>query len=100
MAAGTGVRRGAGALASLLNIIGLLIVLVLVLYVALTLLNANFANSFAAAIKNLADTFDLGMSNLFLPADPKVRVALNYGVAAVVWFVITAVVTRLVRRLS
>src|SRR5689334_12491432 len=100
MAARAGVQRGAGVLASLLNIIGLLIVLVLVLYIGLTLLDANFGNSFAAATKNLADTFDLGMSNLFLPAQPKLRVALNYGVAAAVWFLITAIVVRLVRRLT
>lgn len=97
---GTTARRGAGALASLLRFVGLLIVAVLVVFIALTLLDANFANTFAVAVKDLADYFDLGLSNLFLPANPKVAVALNYGVAAVVWSVITSVVVRLVRRIG
>ena len=100
MAVGTTARRGAGLLASVLRIIGLLIVAVLVVFIVLTLLDANFANTFAAAIRDLAGEFDLGLSNLFLPADPKIRVLLNYGVAAILWYVITAVVVRLVRRVS
>jgi len=86
--------------ASALRVVGLFIVLVLVVYIVLTLLDANFANTFAAAVRDLANLVDLGMSNLFLPANPKVAVALNYGVAAVVWYVITAVVVRLVRRIG
>lgn len=100
MAVGTTARRGAGLLASVLRVIGLLIVAVLVVFIVLTLLDANFANTFAAAIRDLAGEFDLGLSNLFLPADPKIRVLLNYGVAAIIWYVITSVVVRLVRRVS
>ncbi|MDT7578004.1 MAG: hypothetical protein QOH17_4337, partial [Pseudonocardiales bacterium] len=69
-------------------------------YIALTLLDANFGNTFAASVRELANYFDLGLSNLFLPASPKLAVALNYGVAALVWYVVTVVVVRLVRRLS
>jgi hypothetical protein len=98
MATGTRARRGADLVASVLRVVGLLIVAVLVLYIVLTLLDANFGNAFASTIKDLAATFDLGLSNLFLPAQPKLRVALNYGVAAILWYVITAVVVRLVRR--
>jgi hypothetical protein len=100
MAVGATTRRGAGLLASLLRIVGMLIVLVLVVYIVLTLLDANFGNAVAAWVRELANHFDLGLSNLFLPADPKLAVTLNYGAAAVVWFAITAVVVRLVRRLS
>ena len=100
MAVGTTVRRGAGALASVVRVVGLLIVAVLVVYIVLTLLDANFANTFASAVRGLANDLDLGLSNLFLPANPKVGVVLNYGVAAVLWYVITAVVVRLVRRVG
>lgn len=100
MAVGTTARRGAGLLASVLRIAGLLIVAVLVVFIVLTLLDANFGNTFAGRVRDLATYFDLGLSNLFLPADPKIRVVLNYGVAAVIWYVITAVVVRLVRRVS
>ncbi len=100
MAVGTTARRGAGLIASLLRIVGLLIVAVLVVFIVLTLLDANFANTFASAIKDLATNADLGLSTLFLPADPKIRVLLNYGVAAIIWYVITSIVVRLVRRVS
>ncbi len=100
MAVGTRARRGAGALAGVLRVIGMAIVTVLVVHIVLTLLDANPANGFATFVRDLAAFFDLGLSNLFLPADPKVGVALNYGVAAALWLAITAVVVRLVRRVS
>jgi hypothetical protein len=97
---GTTARRGAGMLASILRVIGLAIVAVLVAYIVLTLLDANPANGWASFVRGLAEYFDLGLSNLFVPAQPKLAVALNYGVAALIWFVITAIVVRLVRRAS
>lgn len=98
MAVGT--RRGVGALATVLKIIGLAIVAVLVAQIVLRLLDANPANTFAALVGNLADFFSLGLSNLFLVADPKIMITLNYGVAALIWLVITLVVVRLVRRIG
>ncbi len=100
MTVGATTRRGAGLLAGALRVVGMLIVLVLVVYIVLTLLDANFGNTFAAAVRELANYVDLGLSNLFLPRQPKLAVALNYGVAALVWYAITVVVVRLVRRLS
>jgi hypothetical protein len=100
MAVGTTARRGIDMLAGLLRIIGLLIVAILVIHIVLVVLDANAANTFAATIASLADTFDLGLSNLFQYSEPKLSVILNYGVAAIIWFVITSVVVRLVRRLG
>ncbi len=97
---GTTARRGAGALAGVLRVAGLAIVAVIVIYIALTLLDANPENAFATFVREAAEFFDLGLANLFLPADPKVSVTLNYGVAAGLWYLITAVVVRLVRRIS
>ena len=99
MTVGTTARRGIDGLASVLRIVGMLIVLVLVLHIVLTLLDANPANTIATMINQLADTFNLGLSNLFLPPDPKLAIVLNYGTAALVWFAITSVVVRIVRRI-
>jgi len=96
---GTTARRGIDVLAGVLQLVGMLIVLVLVLHIVLTLLAANPANQLAMLIHQTADTFDLGLSNLFLPADPMLGVVLNYGAAALIWFAITQVVVRLVRRI-
>jgi hypothetical protein len=82
-----------------LRAIGLFIVAVLVVHILLTLLDANPANAFAQTVAYLANVFDLGLSDLFVQPNPKLSVALNYGVAAIIWLVITSLVTRLVRRL-
>ena len=100
MAVGTTARRGIDLLASLLRIIGLLIVAVLVIHIVLVVLDANAANTFASTIASLASTFDLGLSNLFQYSEPKLSVILNYGVAAIIWFIITSIVVRLVRRIG
>ncbi len=97
--AGT-VARGAGAVARVLRTIGYAIVAILLLHIALTLLQANPENVVAAQIRRLADTFDLGMSTLFLVDDPQVGVLLNYGSAALAWLLITLVVVRLTQRIG
>ncbi len=99
MTVGSTARRGIDALANVLRIVGMLIVAVLVVHIVLTLLDANPANTLAALIRDAADTFNLGLADLFLPTDPKLGVLLNYGTAALLWFAITTVVVRIVRRI-
>ena len=60
----------------------------------------RIASGLTVLVAQAADFFDLGLSTLFLPEDPQVRVLLNYGTAALIWYVITVVVVRLVRRLG
>ena len=91
-------RRGVDVVANVLRFAGLAIVAVLCLHIALTLLQANPENGLTVLVARGADFFDLGLSTLFLPEDPQVRVLLNYGTAALVWYVIMVVVVRLVRR--
>lgn len=100
MARGPVARRGVDTAAGVLRIVGLAIVAVLVLHVLLTLLGANPDVWLVALVRDLTDAFDLGLAQLFRPADPQVALVINYGTAALVWFVITAVVVRLVRRLG
>ena len=92
--------RGGDTLARVLRTIGYTIVAIVVLHIVLTLLQANPANAVAALIARLAETFDLGLSNLFLVPDPMLAVALNYGAAALAWLLITAVVVRLASRIG
>lgn len=99
MAANSTARRGIDALGNVLRIAGMAIVAVLVLHIVLTLLDANPQNGLTSLIASTADTFNLGLSNLFLPEEPKLAVTLNYGTAALIWFAITTIVVRLVRRI-
>ncbi|MET0189212.1 MAG: hypothetical protein ABW212_09455 [Pseudonocardia sediminis] len=97
---GTTARRGAGFLASLLRIVGLVIVAILVVHIVFTLLDANPANFLTQFVGEWAAMFNLGLGNLFTPDQPKMAVTLNYGVAAIVWLVVTTLVVRLVRRIA
>jgi hypothetical protein len=92
--------RAGNAVARALRTIGYAIVAVLGLHIVLTLLQANPANVVAALVRRLAETFDLGLSNLFLVDDPMLAVLLNYGAAALAWLLITAVVVRLASRIG
>jgi hypothetical protein len=93
-------RRGSDSVANVLRVIGLVIVAILVLHILFTLLQANPGNELTQLIARGADLFDLGLSDLFLVSDPMVRVLVNYGFAALLWYLITIVVVRLVRRLG
>ncbi len=92
--------RAADTMARAVRTIGYAIVAVLLLHILLTLLQANPANVVASLVARLAATFDLGLSNLFLVADPMVSVVVNYGAAVLAWLLITAVVVRLVSRIG
>lgn len=96
-----GARARAGeALARVLRTIGYAIAVVILLHIVLTLLQANPANALTSLVARLAGVFDLGLSNLFLVADPMISVVVNYGAAVVAWVLITAVAVRLVSRIG
>jgi hypothetical protein len=91
--------RGGRTAASVVGAIGYVIVAILVIHIVLTLLGANPANAFAAFFATAAGFFSLGLGNLFLfPDNPAMQTAVNYGIAALIWLVLTLVVTRILRR--
>ena len=96
----TTARRGVEAFGNVLRIVGMLIVAVLVVHIVLTLLDANPDTWLTTVVRDVADTFSLGLSMLFRPAEPALGVALSYGTAALIWFAITTVAVRLVRRFA
>jgi hypothetical protein len=85
-------------LAAVLRVIGLVIAAILVIHILLAVFGANPANAFAVFIGHGADTFSLGLVNLFTLANPKIAVAVSYGIPAVIWLVITTIVVAVVRR--
>ena len=93
-------RRAVGAVATVLRVIGLVIVAILVIHILLTLFDANPGNAFATFIRDGANMFSLGLTDLFRLANAKATVAVNYGLAAVLWLVITSIVVGLVRRVG
>ncbi|ANY06481.1 hypothetical protein AFB00_09455 [Pseudonocardia sp. HH130630-07] len=95
---GTTVRQGIGIIATIVRIVGLVIVAILVGHIVLTLLDANPQNFLTEFVASWAAQLNLGLGDLFTPEQPKMAVTLNYGVAAILWLVVTAVVVRLLRR--
>lgn len=89
-----------GVVAGVIRWLGLVFALVLAVHVLLTIGNANPTNGITEFFSTTADWFVLAFKSLFTPADAKLRVLVNYGLAAVFWLVVSAVLSRLVRRLA
>lgn len=100
---GTAAGRGAWAvgslmvrLARLVHLVVGLIVLVIAAAILLRVLGANPSNSIVRDIhdagKALAGPFD----GMFSIKQPKVAIAVNWGIAAVVWLVVGSFVARLI----
>ncbi len=92
--------RIVGILATAIRVVGWVIVVVLVAHVALQLGDANPANGITTFAQSWANRLELGFRDLFTPADARVRLVVNYGLAALFWLVATSVLARLVRRLG
>jgi hypothetical protein len=98
---GRGTRsRLVGIVATVIRLVGWLFVLILVAHVALTLGDANPGNNITTWVEVWANRLQLGFRDLFTPADERLKVASNYGLAALVWLVVSSVLARLVRRLG
>jgi hypothetical protein len=89
-----------GALASLVRWAGLVVVLILVIRVVLTVGGANPHNGITSFITSWSTPLAWGFKDLFTPDDAKLRVLVNYGVAALCWLVVSAVLARVIRRFA
>ncbi len=79
---------------------GLIVVIILVARVLLTVGGANPDNGITSFVTSWSDTFAWGFKNLFTPGDAKLRVLVNYGIAAIFWLIVSSIVARLIRRLG
>jgi hypothetical protein len=68
--------------------------------VLLTVFGANPDNPITTFVRSWADPLALAFRDLFTPADGKLRVLANYGLAAIFWLIVTSIVVRLIRRLG
>ncbi|MGK5554669.1 hypothetical protein ACSNOI_23925 [Actinomadura kijaniata] len=91
-------RQAVGLLATLVSIITTVVVLILAVHVLFAVFEANTGNELVAWIGDRARDLAWQFKDVFEPKDPKVSVAVNYGLAAVVYLVIGRIVVALVRR--
>lgn len=92
--------KTAGVLSAVVKLIGSLAALVLVIYIVLFVGGANPANAITEFFRSFADNLTLGFADLFTPDGEKMRVLVNYGLAAVFWLVAGAVLSRIISRLG
>lgn len=92
--------RVVGLLAGTVRWVGLLFALALVVHVVFVIGDANQSNSIVRFVSDTSDTLAMGFTDLFTPDDPKLAVLVNYGIAALFWIVVSAIVARLIRRVG
>lgn len=92
--------RAVRAICTIINIICGLFAAVLAAQIVLVLGEANPTNGVASFVRGFAGGVSLGLDDLFNPANAKTQVLLNYGLAALVWLGLAALVTALIRRFA
>ncbi|MFS8100924.1 YggT family protein [Lentzea alba] len=86
--------------AGIISWVGLALAVVLVVHVVLTVGGANPDNPITSTVKGLAEPLALAFRDLFSPSDAKLRTIVNFGLAALFWLAVRAIVLKLVRRLN
>lgn len=77
-----------------------LFAVILAIQIILVLADANPANGVASFVEGFSGAVSLGFDGLFTPDSPKAAVLFNYGAAAIVWLLISAAATYLIRRFA
>jgi hypothetical protein len=85
---------------TVINVVCGMFAVVLAAQIIMFLGETNPANGVASFVRGFAAGVSLGFDNLFTPANAKLRVLFNDGPAALVWLVLAAVVTMLIRRFA
>ncbi|MDX3658044.1 hypothetical protein PV646_12120 [Streptomyces sp. ID05-26A] len=92
--------RVVGLAAGIVSWVGLALAVVLVVHVVLTVGGANPGNVITSTVAAVAEPVALAFKDLFSPSDAKLRVIVNFGLAALFWLGVRAIVLKLVRRLN
>jgi hypothetical protein len=96
--AGTVARRGAWGVARIVSLITSVIVGLIVIGIVLVLLDANRDNAIVDWLVGAAHWLVGPFDNVFKPDGHKLRVAVNWGLAAVIYSIVGGLIARLLRR--
>ncbi len=97
---GVGAGRLAGVLATVIRAIAAIFAIILVVHIVLVMGSANPDNSITKLIGDLARPLALGFKGLFSPENPKTMVLVNFGLAAIFWLVLGALLAWVIRRFA
>lgn len=85
-------------LARLVHLLGVIVAAILVVGILLVVLKANQSNGIVSAFHDAARFLAGPFRNLFSLSSHKAEVAVNYGIAAIVWYAVARVIMRLMLR--
>lgn len=91
-------RSGGDILANVIRVVTGLVVMVFVLHILFVVLDANQGNEFVSFIYSLAQVLVLGLGDVFTPDDAVLGVVLNYGFAALIYLVVSRLITKAIQR--
>jgi hypothetical protein len=92
------VRRGAWGIARIVSLITSLVVGLIVIGILLVLLEANRDNAIVDLLLEVGELLVEPFDNVFEPDGRKARVAINWGLAAVIYAIVGGVIAGLLRR--
>ena len=91
-------RRGAWGVARVISLITSVVVGLIVIGILLVLLEANRDNAIVDFLLEVGEFLVEPFDNVFKPDGRKARVAVNWGLAAVIYAIIGGLIARLLRR--
>lgn len=96
----TAAGRVAGLLAGLVIAAATVIALILVLHIVFVAFETNPDNPIVNFVKGVAGTLAWVFKDLFVPENERIKVLVNFGLAAVVYLVAGSLVASLLRRVG
>jgi hypothetical protein len=87
-----------GVLARIVRILVWILVAIIVLAIVFVVLEANRSNVIVSTVTDVARTLVGPFDRLFTPHDPKLRIAVNWGIAALVYLLVGMLIASLIAR--
>ena len=93
-----GLAMGAGLLARVVHLVVSVVVLIIVAGIVLVLLKANPTNSIVSQVHDWARSLAGPFDGIFSFHNARVAIAVNWGIAAVVYLIVGGLIARLIGR--
>lgn len=85
---------------TVVNVLAAVFAVVLALHIVFVIFSANPHNPLVTFVSQWADGLVVFFRDLFTPADKRIAVLVNEGLAAIFWLIVGRIVAGLVRRIS
>jgi hypothetical protein len=93
-------HRGAGILATVISVVTTVVVATLAVHILFVAFEANASNALVGTIADWAEAMAWQFKDIFQPSEPKIGVAVNYGLAGAVYLVVGRLLTSGLRRFA